>query len=182
MLKAAELSTTSYIVLGFLHAGSRSGYDIKQLADRSTRFFWQISYGQIYPELKRLQDAGLVDVEADPRGGRARHQYSLTPAGSEALRAWIDEVGDPGGCALRDGLLLKLFFIDAGSPQTEGRLLEQMQRRQEATLAEFAAFRAKAQAHASKPGAARRLRVLDIGVQIHTAYLEALRRLSDDIS
>lgn len=182
MSEALELSSTSCVVLGFLHSGPKSGYDIKQLADRSTRFFWPISYGQIYPELKRLQDAGLVVVEADPRGGRARHQYSLTAPGRDALRAWVDDLDEPGGCAIRDALLLRLFFVNAGSPETERRLLERMQRRQEATLREFAALREHVQEHAAKVGAKARLRVLEIGIQLHASYLEALRALARDIS
>ena len=48
-----------------LRLGSRTGYDIKQKIEISTRFFWGASYGQIYPELKRLAAAGLVEAEAD---------------------------------------------------------------------------------------------------------------------
>ncbi len=48
-----ELSKTSYVILGMLRKGPKSGYEIKAKADISTRFFWAISYGQIYPELKR---------------------------------------------------------------------------------------------------------------------------------
>ncbi|HEY1421381.1 MAG TPA: PadR family transcriptional regulator, partial [Candidatus Dormibacteraeota bacterium] len=58
-----ELTPTSYVLLGMLANGPQSGYDIKQLADISTRHFWAISYGQIYPELKRLVKAGLVKAE-----------------------------------------------------------------------------------------------------------------------
>ena len=43
-----------------LRLGSRTGYDIKQKIEISTRFFWGASYGQIYPELKRLAAVGLV--------------------------------------------------------------------------------------------------------------------------
>jgi PadR family transcriptional regulator AphA len=55
-----ELSPTAYVVLGMLNLGARTGYDIKGIVDRSTRFFWAASYGQIYPELNRLEHAGLV--------------------------------------------------------------------------------------------------------------------------
>ena len=183
MSARAELTTTSYALLAFLHAGPKSGYDIKQLADRSTRFFWQISYGQIYPELKRLQDAGLVDVRADARGGRARHQYSLSSAGAEALGAWIDDVETSRAFELRDELLLKLFFANAGSPDSERRLAEQLERREEATLAAFDALKEHALEHASRyHGASPKLRVLDIGIQLHQAYLDAVRRLRANLS
>ncbi len=77
-----ELTSTSYVILGFLAGGVGSGYDIKALADKSVRFFWNLSYGQIYPELKRLADAGLAKATSDPNGSRKRTTYQLTPPGA----------------------------------------------------------------------------------------------------
>ena len=65
-----ELSKTSYVILGMLRLGRRTGYEIKSLVDVSTRFFWAASYGQIYPELKRLESAGLIEGTSSPQGGR----------------------------------------------------------------------------------------------------------------
>jgi DNA-binding PadR family transcriptional regulator len=45
-----------------LSFASRSGYDVKATVDRSTRFFWAASYGQIYPELRRLEAARLIEA------------------------------------------------------------------------------------------------------------------------
>ena len=53
-------------MLGLLAGGPRSGYDIKSIVDRSTRFFWAASYGQIYPELRRLEAEGLIEGEDSP--------------------------------------------------------------------------------------------------------------------
>ena len=109
-----ELSNTAYVVLGMLRHGERSGYEIKQDVDHSTRFFWAASYGQIYPELKLLAEAGLVEGREAPRGGRKRTVYRLTPAGRRELRRWLE---DPAATfEHRDEGLLKLFFSSAGSP------------------------------------------------------------------
>ena len=62
-----ELSATAKVILGMLAARPRSGYEIKQLVDNSARFFWAASYGQIYPELKRLEDAGPDHRQPTPR-------------------------------------------------------------------------------------------------------------------
>src|SRR2546423_7126877 len=53
-LRYMELSATGYVILGLLSWRQMSGYDIKATVDNSTRFFWAASYGQIYPELRRL--------------------------------------------------------------------------------------------------------------------------------
>ena len=89
-----ELTPTAYVILGMLAWGPRSGYDIKAAVDYSVRFFWAASYGQIYPELRRLSEAGLVEGEAEPDSGRRRTVYRLTAAGREALEDWLAE--EPG--------------------------------------------------------------------------------------
>ena len=82
----SSLTPTARVILGMLKLGLGTGYDIKKVIDFSTRFFWTASYGQIYPELKRLAEAGMVDGIDDPSGGRARTVWSLTDAGREQLR------------------------------------------------------------------------------------------------
>ena len=74
------------VILGFLSIGPRSGYEIKATVDRSTRFFWAASYGQIYPELRRLESEGLIEGEEAPNGGRARRVYRLTAAGARSSK------------------------------------------------------------------------------------------------
>jgi DNA-binding PadR family transcriptional regulator len=98
------------VVLGLLSLRPRSGYDIKTVVDRSTRFFWAASYGQIYPELKRLEQEGLIEGEDASNGKRGRRVYRLTEAGQEALRDWLK--GSNLTIELRDESLLRLFFAD----------------------------------------------------------------------
>src|SRR5438270_10463586 len=98
------------VVLGLLALRPRSGYEIKKTIDRTTRFFWNASYGQIYPELRRLAAAGLVEGEAAPRGGRARTVYGLTDEGRRRLEDWL--AAPEARIDIRDEGLLKLFFAD----------------------------------------------------------------------
>lgn len=99
------------VVLGLLARRPLSGYDIKTIVDRSTRFFWAASYGQIYPELKRLEEEGLIRGEDASNGARSRRVYELTPAGREALVHWLLE-DRTTTVELRDESLLRLFFGD----------------------------------------------------------------------
>jgi DNA-binding PadR family transcriptional regulator len=107
----ASVSPTGRVLLGMICLGKRTGYDIKQLVDKSTRFFWAASYGQIYPEFKRLEEQGLVSGRDEPSGGRARTVYELTDSGLEALRAWLASEEELA-YELRDEGMLKLFFSD----------------------------------------------------------------------
>jgi PadR family transcriptional regulator, regulatory protein AphA len=106
----SNLSPTARVILGMLRLGLRTGYDIKKGIDLSTRFFWGASYGQIYPELKRLTEAGLVRANPRPRGKVKRNEYTLTKAGERALQDWLTDTDSI--YELRDEGLLRLFFGD----------------------------------------------------------------------
>lgn len=110
-----EGGATPNALLGLLSLRPMSGYDIRQLIQRSIGYFWSESYGQIYPGLKRLAAAGLVEKKTErKKGSPDRHVYSLTVEGREQLRRWLklpvaEEVP-------RNELLLKLFFGAQVSP------------------------------------------------------------------
>jgi PadR family transcriptional regulator AphA len=142
-----ELSSTAYVILGMLRNEAKSGYEIKQIVDHSTRFFWAASYGQIYPELRKLAKAGLVEGESQPTGGRKRTVYRLTEAGREELRSWLSE--PPEHLELRDEGLLKLFFAGAAEPGEAGEIIDAKQRLMEQKLAALRAIEPYAAAAAA---------------------------------
>jgi DNA-binding PadR family transcriptional regulator len=109
-----ELSATGKVILGMLAARPRSGYEIKQLVDSSARFFWAASYGQIYPELKRLEKAGVIAGDDSSTGARQRTTFRLTAEGKRAARDWIRK--PPEVLETRDEGLLKLFFAGSIDP------------------------------------------------------------------
>src|SRR5262245_47771364 len=106
-----DTNGTTWVVLGRLADRPRTGYEIKQIVDRSTRFFWAASYGQIYPELRRLEAEGLVEGQSAPTGKRPRRVFSLTEKGREALLGWLR--GTETRMEMRDESLLRIFFADA---------------------------------------------------------------------
>lgn len=125
-----HLSATAYVILGFVRSEPRSGYEIKAVVDKSTRFFWAASYGQIYPELKRLAEAGLITGSDVPTGGRKRTVYEITADGEEELRAWLRQ--EPDVFEMRDEGLLKLFFADALPRDEALEILRSMRARRQA--------------------------------------------------
>ena len=171
-----QASNTSGVLLGFLESHSRSGYDIKSVADHSTRFFWQISYGQIYPELKRLVELGLAVRQTRSRGGRTRNEYRITARGREALRAWLTASNPAAWFEMRDEMLLKLFFSDAVGTGAKRHILKQIQAREEAVIAKLRAL----EPHAREKRAGHVPAQLDVllgGIKIHETYLNHVKEL-----
>jgi len=143
-----ELSPTAYVILGMLRHGERSGYEIKQVVDHSTRFFWAASYGQIYPELRKLAKAGLLEGTSKPQGGRKRTVYRLTDAGRRELREWLTD--DPEVLEIRDEALLKLFFADAVEPGRAAEIVDAKRRLHERKLELLREIEPVAQAQAER--------------------------------
>src|SRR5262245_38956380 len=133
------LSPTAYVILGMVRWEPRSGYEIKAIVDNSTRFFWAASYGQIYPELKRLSEAGLIVGVDSPTGGRKRTVYEITADGEEELVAWLRR--SPETLETRDEGLLKLFFAGALPPEEAVEILRSMRGQREAIAAQLRAIR-----------------------------------------
>ena len=104
-----RLSTISYVVLGVIDVlGTATPYDLKRAAAAGVGHFWSLPHTQLYSEPARLAEAGLLDERRED-SGRRRRLYSLTKAGSEALKAWrrspTSELYE-----IRDAGLLQLFL------------------------------------------------------------------------
>jgi DNA-binding PadR family transcriptional regulator len=97
------------VLLGLLTIAPMSGYDLGQAIRTSVGFFWNESYGQIYPNLKMLAAEGLVTAKRERQKGKPdRHIYAITKKGRERLAAWL--AVEPQAEIPRNELLLKLFF------------------------------------------------------------------------
>jgi len=136
------LTPTGRVILGLIASGKQTGYDMKQLVDKATRHFWAASYGQIYPELRRLEQEGLVRGRPEPSGGRARTVYELTERGEQALRGWLSSDGELL-YEIRDEGLLKLFFSET-APETKLETVRAMRALYESKRAQLQAIEANA--------------------------------------
>jgi PadR family transcriptional regulator AphA len=157
------LGKTSYVVLGMLRLGRRTGYEIKSLVDISTRFFWAASYGQIYPELRRLEKLGLVRGRRDDSDGRRRKSFDLTRAGERALDDWLAS-DEPLHIEVRNEGLLKLFFSDRLGPEERAAIWRRMGAAHADKRAELQALYPGTVAAAEKEGHRMPLEVLEFGI------------------
>jgi PadR family transcriptional regulator AphA len=108
------LTATSYVVLGLLaREGQSTPYDLKRHVAATIGHFWAFPHALLYKEPARLVDLGLV-TERREQHGRRRRLFTITDAGREALRAWLDRPATEP-TELRDLGLLQLFFSDLES-------------------------------------------------------------------
>lgn len=106
---ARRISSSSQALLGLLTIEPMSGYDLGLNVRASVGHIWSESYGQIYPNLKKLAAAGLVSAKTERGKGRPdRNVYSITEKGREQLVEWL--LTPPQPEIPRNEMLLKLFF------------------------------------------------------------------------
>jgi PadR family transcriptional regulator AphA len=175
-----ELPKSAYVILGMIKLGRRTGYEIKALVDVSARFFWAVSYGQIYPELKRLEEQGLIEGEDDASDGRRRRVYSLTADGEELLHNWLTS-DEPLVNEMRHEGVLKFFFADALTPEERielvGRVRAEHERMVEALREIEVLARAKTEQGLEQPR-----RTAEWGIALNEFNAEWCARLERELA
>jgi PadR family transcriptional regulator AphA len=110
---AAELTATSYAILGLLAIKPWTTYELAQQMRRALGQFWPRVESKLYEEPKKLVAHGFARGVSEKVGRRPRTVYSITPKGRRALAAWIPTAGD--GPVLEFEQLIKVFFSEHGS-------------------------------------------------------------------
>lgn len=108
-------TTTSYATLGLLAVRPWSTYELTNQIRRSLARFWPRAASKLYEEPRKLVALGYATAETQHQGRRRRTVYSITPAGRQALAAWLATSGAPP--ALESEQLLRVFLADHGTRQ-----------------------------------------------------------------
>lgn len=105
------LTPTSYLVLGLLaREGPSTPYELKSHVAATIGHFWSFPHALLYKEPPRLVGLGLLTEERE-LDGRRRRLFTITDAGRQALREWLDHPATQP-TELRDLAVLQLFFAD----------------------------------------------------------------------
>lgn len=105
-----------HAALGLLSRGPASGYDLLKVFEASMANVWPATQSQLYGELNKLADGGLIKVvDVGPRG---RKEYAITDAGRAELRRWMTSPQDDP--TFRSAQLLRVFLLD-GLPHDQAR-------------------------------------------------------------
>jgi DNA-binding PadR family transcriptional regulator len=113
MRRPADLTPTSYAVLGLLAVRPWSTYELAQQMERALGRFWPRARSKLYEEPKKLVAHGLARASTQSVGKRARTTYSITAKGRRAMAAWVPAPG--AGPQVEFESLIKVFFAECGS-------------------------------------------------------------------
>lgn len=113
-----------HAILILLESEPGSGYDLLKRFKEGLGYFWNAKHQQVYQELKKLNEAGWLDCQAQAQETRPdKKVYRLTPSGHAELLRWLGEPVQPN--KINDALLVKLF---GGAHTSTANLREEMQR------------------------------------------------------
>lgn len=81
-----------HAMLALLVVEPMTGYDLRQRFQSSVGHVWYAPDSQIYPELRKMEDAGLLTSQSVARGERGHKRwYYVTDDGIEDFRQWMNE-------------------------------------------------------------------------------------------
>jgi DNA-binding PadR family transcriptional regulator len=148
-----------HAILGLLVASPSTGYELTQNFDRSLRNAWHASHSQVYPELARLADDGMIEVVAE--GARGSRTWAVTDAGRDELRRWLTEAEPNRG--VRNETFVRAFLLLLLDPQDRLPALERELAYREQTRGDLEALDAKL---AALPEPSAFAPVVDLGLRV----------------
>jgi PadR family transcriptional regulator AphA len=173
-----SLMALRYALLGALADQPRTGYELLKHFQQSLAYAWPASHSQIYPELARLLEDGLIEQTGS--GARNSKTYAVTDAGTAEVRAWLRDTAPDR--RVRSDAALRTFFLWLLEPTEAREQLEGERAYWRGVLDEFVHIREEPTGHNKK---ARTFRIALEGgirtVEARLAWLEdALAEIESD--
>jgi DNA-binding PadR family transcriptional regulator len=108
-MEMARENKIRYVILGLLSHEPLTGYDIKKRIEGSISYFYDASFGQIYPELASMEEQMLISKKIEMYEKKPlRKIYSITESGLSELQKWLTLPIEEE--KVRYDILLKIFF------------------------------------------------------------------------
>ena len=172
------LMALRYALLGALADQPRTGYELLKHFQQSLAYAWPASHSQIYPELARLLEDGLIEQTGS--GARNSKTYAVTEAGIAEVRAWLHDTAPDR--RVRSDAALRTFFLWLLDPAEAREQLEVERMYWQGVLDEFLRIREEPTGHNKK---ARTFRIaLEGGIRTVEARLawlaDALAEIESD--
>jgi DNA-binding PadR family transcriptional regulator len=128
---------------------------------------WHAGHSQIYPELARLEEAGMAEVIGE--GARRSRTWALTDRGHDELRRWMTETVP--NRAQRNETAVRWFLLGLLDPADQRVVLE---RELAFSAAEIERLEGIAAAIDALPGPQPFRATVDLGLRINTTMREWL--------
>ena len=165
-----------HALLGALADHRRTGYALLRHFQQSLANAWPASHSQIYPELGRLLEEGLIaETETGSRNSRT---YALTGAGLAEIRRWL--TGTEPERRVRSDAVLRTFFLWLLEPADARAHLEREQAYWQGLLEQLQTIRGEPRGTSRKEHAF--LLALEGGIRTAESRLDGLAWALEEVS
>lgn len=163
--------TSQDVILGMLMNKSLSGYDIKQAFESLFSYFFDASFGTIYPTLAKMEKEGLIVKRNVQQEGRPnKNVYTITDKGKESFRSYLNS--DLQDDVYRSDFMVRLFFGEWADPEAVIGWLEAESVKTEAMMERL---RSDYERYGPKMSPTQDI-CLKIGLVYHEKHLEVLNQ------
>jgi len=114
-------------ILGLLKDRPMHGYQLSRELSEQLGGLWKVSYGSLYPTLRRLERDGAVEATAGTSSsgtGRRKTVYRITSTGEALFLRLLEEPAPTEGAAEDARFRVRLAFFKYLPPETRIRLME----------------------------------------------------------
>lgn len=154
-----------YVILGLLYNQAMSGYEMKKRFEEHFSFFFDASYGSVYPSLTKLEQEGSITKQTVIQEGRpTKFEYEITPQGREQFNEYLHSPLAPN--SLRSDLCMRLYFGEHTDGATVVAWLEKSMR----TNQEHVETLEKLRAFIGPKMSASQLICISIGIEHYRAW------------
>ena len=123
-----------HVLLVYLGSGGAAGYDIVKGFQHTYGYLWNASFQQVYRDLGKLHEEGLLDCEMVDNAPRPpRKVYHLNQTGWRAMLEWLAKPAPIP--RLNDAFMVKVSAVHLQDPDVLAGELEQLRQHYQDTLA-----------------------------------------------
>ena len=129
-------------ILGLLKEKAMHGYELKKRLSYMLGHFWSVSYGSLYPAMKRLEKSGSIErAYSVKEKTRHRNVYRITPKGDGDFMTLLADKVPVDSLANTDKFDIRMAFFQYLEPETRLVLLERRRACLEEQVDKFKAYR-----------------------------------------
>lgn len=159
-----------YVILGLLYSGAKTGYEMKKQFENYFTFFFDASYGSVYPTLNKLEQEGHITKHTVIQEDKPnKHEYMITDTGKALFDEYLNSpVLDD---SIRADLCVRLYFGEFADQKQVVHWLEERIAKNEAIIS---GLKQEFERIKSKMSVTQQI-TMKIGIDYHQAQAESLR-------
>jgi len=124
------------VILGILMESDASGYEIKKKLEKVFSYFYNASYGTIYPTLKKMENDGLITKQNIVQEGKPnKNIYTITEKGRQSFYRYLES--DIQDVEIKSDFMIRLFFGKFAEPELVIKWIETGIQKTEQSLAKL---------------------------------------------